>query len=114
MTLRTVHRIVEQEVAEEVVRLLPGQCLVGLMGRQLVLHRLKQALVHDRRLFSWQHFALVTDLANEEPVAQQMGERAPAKGNAAAGVARRPERSDVFGHEVAREFVDPADLQVAA
>ena len=47
-----------------------------------------------------------------------MGEGAPAKRNAAAGVARRTERSrfgaDVFGLEVAREFVDPADLQVAA
>jgi hypothetical protein len=37
--------IVEQEVPEGVVRLLPGQCLMGLMGRQLVLHRLKQAMI---------------------------------------------------------------------
>jgi hypothetical protein len=34
--------IVEQEVLQEVVRLLPGQCLMGLMGRQLVLHNFKQ------------------------------------------------------------------------
>jgi hypothetical protein len=59
--------IVEQEVPEEVVRLLPGQGLMGLMGRQLVLHRLKQALVHDR-----------PGSANEEPVAEEMGEGAPA------------------------------------
>ena len=72
--------IVEQEVLQEVVRLLPGQCLMGLMGRQLVLHRLKQALVHDRRLFPRQDLAPVTDLANEEPVAEEMGEGAPAKG----------------------------------
>src|SRR6516225_4092902 len=79
--------IVEQQVPEEVVRLLPGQGLMGLMGRQLVLHRLKQALVDDRRLFPRQDLAPVVDLANEEPVAEEMGEGAPAKGNAAAGVA---------------------------
>src|SRR6516164_11477794 len=72
--------IVEQEVPEQVVRLLPGQGLMGLMGRQLVLHSLKQALVHDRRLFPRQDLAPVVDLANEEPVAQQMGERALPKG----------------------------------
>jgi hypothetical protein len=53
---------------------------MGLMGRQLLLHRLKQALVHDRRLFPRQHFAPVVDLANEEPVAQEMGEGPLPKG----------------------------------
>src|SRR6516164_10787505 len=57
-------RIVEQEVPEQVVRLLPGQCLMGLMGRQLLLHSLKQSLVHDRRLFPRQDLAPVVDLAN--------------------------------------------------
>src|SRR6516164_6337469 len=67
--------IVEQEVPEEVVRRLPGQCLMGLMGRQLVLHRLKQALVHDRRLFPRQDLAHVVDLTNKEAVAKEVGER---------------------------------------
>src|ERR1700752_4738206 len=89
--------------------------LWDLMGRQLVLHRLKQALVDDRRLFPRQDLAPVVDLANKELVTEKVGEGAPAERNAAAGVARRPEGSrpgaDVFGLEVAREFVDPADLQ---
>ena len=54
--------------------LLSGQGLVGLMGRQLLLNGLEQALIHDRRLLSGQDLTPVFDLANKEPVPKEVGE----------------------------------------
>jgi hypothetical protein len=85
--------IIEKQLFQEMIGLLPGQGLVGLMGRQLLLDGFKQALVHDRRVFPRQHFALVSDLANEEAVAKEVGEGTSAERNASAGFARRTERS---------------------
>ena len=56
--------------------LLPGQSPVGLMGRQLLLDRLEQGFIDNRRLLPRQKLNPVFDLADEEPVAEQV-ERAP-------------------------------------
>src|SRR6516164_7031494 len=68
--------------------LLPGQSPVGLMGRQLLLDRLEQGFIDNRRLLPRQKLTPVFDLADEEPVAEQVGEGAAAKGNAPASFAR--------------------------
>jgi hypothetical protein len=61
--------IVEQQILQKVIGFLPGQSLVGLMGRQLLLDSLEQAFVHDRRLLARQDLARVLELTNKEAVA---------------------------------------------
>src|SRR6516164_1357281 len=109
--------IVEQQVLQGVIGFLPGQNFVGLMGRQLLLDSLEQALVHDRRLLPGQDLALVLDLTIKEPVAEEVGEGASPKRDASTGLARLTVRSHlgagVFGSEVADKLVDATYLQIS-
>ena len=80
--------IAEQEILQEVICLLSGQGLVGLVSRQLLLNGLEQGSVQDRRLFSGQDLTPVFDLANEKPVAEEVGEGSSSERDASAGLAR--------------------------
>ena len=79
---------------------------------------LEQAFVHDGSLLPRKNLALVADLTDEEPVAEEVGEGASAERNAPAGLTRRTERprlgTDVFGSEIAHELIDAGYLQIPA
>src|SRR5215831_6700583 len=99
------------------ISLLPGQSFVGLMVRQLLQDRLEQGFSDNRRLLPRQNLTPVFDLADEEPVAQQVGEGAAAKRNAPASFARAGGfclRADAPCLEVAHQFVDAGYLKVPA
>jgi hypothetical protein len=68
--------------AKEVIGFLPGQGLVGLMGRQFLLNGFEQVLVDDSRLLPGQGLTPVTDFANEKPVAEEIGEGPSSKRDA--------------------------------
>src|SRR5262249_21344176 len=106
--------IVEQEILQEAVGFLPGQGLVGLMGRQLFLNRLEQGSVQDRRL---QDLTSIFDLADKEPVPEEVGEGSTSERNASAGLAAAEGfclGAEVFGPEVPDKFVDAGDLEISA
>src|SRR6516225_12224413 len=99
------------------VGLLSGQDLVGLVSRQLLLNGLKQGLVDDRRLLPGQDLTPVSDLANEKPVAEEVGEGSSAERDASAYLARAEgpcPGADVFGSGVTAEFADAGDLEISA
>ena len=79
--------IVEQQILQKVIGFLSGQSFVGLMGRQLLLDRLEQALIHDRWLLPRQDLALILDLTDIEPVAQEIEQRSSLEWDATAGAA---------------------------
>jgi hypothetical protein len=60
----------------------------------------------------------VPDFANEEPVAEEVGEGPPSERDAPTSLARRVVRSrlgaDVFGSEVTDKLVDAGDLEISA
>ena len=59
------------------------------MIRQLLLDRIKQGALHDRRLLAGRDLALISDLADIEPVAQKVEQRPPLEWDATAGAASR-------------------------
>jgi hypothetical protein len=109
--------IIKQQILQEVIGLLPRPRFMGPLCRQLLLDSLEQAPVHDRRLLSWQNLAFVPDLADEEPVAQNVREGAPAERDASASPSGRAERSclgaDVFGFEIADKLVGAGHFQIS-
>ena len=56
------------------------------MGRQFLLNGLEQGSVQDRRLLPGQDLTPVFDLADEEPVPEEVGEGSSAKRDASAGL----------------------------
>src|SRR5215831_974626 len=99
------------------VGFLPGQGLVGLMGRQFLLNGLEQGLVQDRQLLPGQDLALVFDLSDEEAVAEEVGEGSSSEWDASAGLAAAEGPrlgADVSGPEVPDKFVDAGDLEISA
>jgi hypothetical protein len=55
-----------------VVAWVPDPVLSRPLIRELLLDRIEQSALHDRRLLSGQDLALVSDLTDIEPVAQQI------------------------------------------
>ena len=109
--------VVEQEILQESVGFLSGQGLVGLVGRQLFLNGLEQGSVDDRGLLSGQDLTPVFDLANKEPVPEEVGEGSSSERYASAGLAAAEGPrlgADVFGSEVPDKFVDAGDLKISA
>jgi len=101
--------IVEQKVPQEVICLLPGQGLVGLMGRQFLLNGLEQALVQNRRLLPGQDLTPVFDLVDEKPVVEKVREGSSSERDASAGLAAAEGPrlgADVLDPEVPDKFVD--------
>src|SRR5665811_1890734 len=62
-----------------------GVISVGPLIGELLLNCIKKLPIHDRWLLAGQDLALVFDLANIEPVAQQIEQRAAFEENAAVG-----------------------------
>ena len=55
------------------------------MIRQLLLDRIEQGALHDRRLFAGQDVTFIADLADIERVAEEVEQRSPFERDAAAG-----------------------------
>ena len=65
--------VVEQKILQEVVGVLSGQGLVGLVSRQLLLNGLEQGAVQDRRLLPGQDAPLYLT-SSMKPVPEEVGE----------------------------------------
>jgi hypothetical protein len=61
--------------------------LGGPLIGKLLLDRIEQGAIHYRRLLAGQDFTLVSDLADIEPVAQEIEQRSTLERDAAAGAA---------------------------
>src|SRR6267378_890526 len=91
-----------------------GVSSVGPLIGELLLDGIKKLSIHDRWLLAGQDFTLVFDLADIEPVAQQIEQRAAFEGNAATGrtgCAQSCLGSDVFISEVSHQRVDAAEFE---
>jgi len=113
----TMTSIIKQKILQQVIGFLPREGLVRLVRGQLLLDRIEQTSVDDRRLFSRQNFAFVSDLTNEEPIAKEMRECPSTKGNASscfAGCKRPRPGMDFPCFKITRQFIDSADLEISA
>src|SRR6266478_7717199 len=94
-----------------------GVISVGPLIGELLLNRIKKLPVHDGWLLTGQDLALVFDLADIEPVAQQIEQRSAFERNAAmgsTGCAQSFLCSEVFISEVPHQRIDPAEFEVSA
>ncbi len=57
----------------------------GPLIRKLLLDRIEQSALHDRWLLARQDLALVSDLADIKPVAQEIKQRSPLERDATTG-----------------------------
>ena len=62
--------VVEQQPRQEMVAGVPDRRSSGPLIRELLLNRIEQCTVHDRRLLAGQDLVLVFDLADIEAIAQ--------------------------------------------
>src|SRR5258707_13586608 len=93
-----------------------GVISMGPLIGELLLNCIKKLPFHDGWLLTGQDLALVFDLADIEPVAQQIEQRAAFERNAAVGntgCAQSYFRSDVFVFEVSRQRIDSAEFEVS-
>jgi hypothetical protein len=83
---------------------------------ELLLNCIKKLPIHDRWLLARQDFTLVFDLADIEPVAQQIEQGAAFEENASmgrTGCAQSYLCSDVFVFEIPHQRIDPAEFEVS-
>jgi hypothetical protein len=79
--------------------------------RKLLLDRIEQGALHDRRLLTRQDVALVFDLADIKPIAQEIEQRSPLEWDAAAGAASCKQLglcADVAVLEISNQSIDSA------
>ena len=67
--------VIEQQSGQQVVAGVPDPGPGGPLIRELLLDRIEQGALQDRRLLAGQDVALVSDLADIEAVAQQIEQR---------------------------------------
>src|SRR5262249_23722298 len=84
---------------------------------ELGLHRIKEIMIQDGGLLARKDFALEGDLADIEPIAQEMGERTAREGdpsNRASGLERPHLGDDSSFTKVGHEAAEAAKLEIAA
>jgi hypothetical protein len=81
--------------------------------RQFLLDCIEQGAVHDRRLRAGQDVALVSDLADIEPVAQEIEQASPLERDATAGAAQPCLGADVTLLEISNQGIDAAKFEIA-
>src|SRR6266513_1938458 len=82
---------------------------------ELGLHRVEEITIEDRGLLAGEDLALEDDLADVEPIAQKMGERATGKwdaANRAAGLERSHLGDDPPLAKIGHQQVEAAKLQI--
>ena len=77
--------VIEQQSGQQVVACDPDAAPGGPLIRKLLLDRIEQGALHERRLLAWQDVAFIADLADIEPVAEQVEQRSPLERDATAG-----------------------------
>jgi hypothetical protein len=80
-------RVIKQQSGQQVVTCVADAGLGGPLIRKLLLNRIEEGTVHDRRLLARQDVALISDLADIKPVAQEIGQRSPLERDVTAGAA---------------------------
>ena len=83
---------------------------------ELGLHRVKEITIEDGGLLAGEDLALEGDLADVEPIAQKMGERAAGEwdaANCAPGLERSHLRDDPPRAQVGHQAVETGKLQIA-
>ena len=86
--------------------------LLGKSG----LHGVEEATVENRQLLSWEDLALKLDLADVEPIAQQVGEGTSGEGDAADDLSRTldaPLRGDPLPPEIRQQRTNASEFEVA-
>src|SRR5262249_48847004 len=89
-----VAAVIEEAAGQQALRFGPVCLMVGELRVQLCRDGLEEVLIENGGLLTFEDIALEGDFADVEAIAQQMGERATRKGNAANGVAGL-ERADL-------------------
>src|SRR5437763_15200586 len=87
------------------------------LSRELLLDCIKELSIQDRWLLARQNFALVFDLADIEPIAQEIEQRSALEQNAAAdstGCEQPFLCSDILISEVAHHRVHPTEFEIAS
>src|SRR6266571_3926011 len=90
-------------------------CVVIALAVELGLHRVKKTTIEDGGLLAGEDLALEHDLANVEPIAQKMGERAAGEwdpANRAPGLERSHLGDDRSLAKVGHQQVEAAKLQI--
>src|SRR6516225_6611745 len=83
---------------------------------ELGLHRVKEITIENRRLLAWEDLALEDDLADIEPIAQEVGERAAGErdpANRAPALERSYLCDNPSRAEVGHQQVEAAKLQIS-
>src|SRR5215467_14149577 len=92
-----------------------GSMLVALLV-ELGLHRVKEIAIEDGRLLAGKDVTLEGDLADIEPIAQEIGERTAGEGdpsNRSSGLERSQLGHDPPFTQVGHEAVEAAKLEIA-
>src|SRR6202022_4338286 len=106
----------EQETRQEMVGFGFGVISMGPLIGELLLNCIKELPIDDRWLLAGQDFTLVLDLADIEPVTQQIEQRTAFEGNAAVGstgCAQSCLGSEVFISEVSHQRIDTAEFEIS-
>src|SRR5882724_11423773 len=106
--------VIEQQSGQQVVACVPDTAPGGPLIRKLLLDRIEQGALHDRWLLAGQDLALVFDLADIEPVAEQVEQRSPLERDATAGGAgcKQPCLGpDVALFEISNQGIDTAKFE---
>ena len=80
-----VAAVIKDASCQKGYRARPRRAIAAALLHQLSLNGLEQVTIEDRRMLCWTDLALEDDLADIEPVAQEIGERASGEGDAADG-----------------------------
>src|SRR6516164_3468557 len=123
MTLAGVARahavaaVIEEAADQETLGFGPFGLMVVDLVIQLGLDGLKELLIKNGRLLTFEDFALEDDFADIEAIAKQMRERAPRERYAAdglAGLKRADLGDDATPAQVSHRQVEAAELEIAA
>ena len=86
----------------------------GPLIRKLLLDRIEQGAVHERWLLAGKDLTLISDLADIEPIAQEIEQRSPPERDATAGATGRKQPclgADVTFLKIANQGIDPAQFE---
>src|SRR5271156_4161649 len=80
-----VAAVIEDAAHQRSFRARPGRAIPIVSLRKFQLNGLEQGTIEDRRMLCWTDLVLEYHLADIEPVAQEIGERASGEGDATDG-----------------------------
>jgi hypothetical protein len=81
----SVAAVIENATRQQRFRAGPGRTIAIVLLREFQLNGLEQVAIEDRRMLGWTDLIPENDLADVEPVAQEIGERASGEGDTTDG-----------------------------